>query len=99
MAKITPEEIKNLFALSRLPYDESKIASAQKDMEEILGYAGSLSRLDTSAAKEVHGGADVLNNFRKDALDAPDAAETEKIKSAFPRNEAGLNKVPTILGK
>jgi len=99
MAKITPDEIKNLFALARLPYDEARAVSALKDMEEILGYVGVLSSADVSGVAEVHGGTDFLNAFRDDER-VPAAAEVRNaVVKSFPRNEADLNRVPPILGK
>jgi aspartyl/glutamyl-tRNA(Asn/Gln) amidotransferase C subunit len=99
MAKITPEEIKNLFELSRLPFDEARVVSAQKDMEDILGYVASLGRLDTSGTEEVHGGADFLNAFRPDEAIPASSEDLSRVTESFPRNEAGLNKVPSILSK
>lgn len=99
MAKISPEEIKNLYQLSRLPIDEARTASAQKDMEDILGYVASLGRLDVSDAQEVHGGADFLNAFRPDET-VPAAAQVRAaVVASFPKSEADLNKVPPILTK
>jgi aspartyl/glutamyl-tRNA(Asn/Gln) amidotransferase C subunit len=99
MSQITTEEIKKLFALARLPLDEKLIAMRQKDMEEILGYVASLSKLDTSAAKEVHGGVDFLNAFRVDELKPASAEERAAVIKSFPRSEADLNKVLGIMGK
>lgn len=99
MSKITPEEVKNLFALARLPLDEKILSERQNDLEEILGYVASLSKLDTSSAKEVHGGTDFLNALREDAC-VPAAPENrDAVVHSFPTNEADLNKVPSILGK
>ncbi len=99
MPDITPEEVKNLFALARLPYDETRAASALKDLEEILGYVSVLSRADVSGVQEVHGGTDFLNSFRADEC-VPAAAEVRSaVVKSFPRNEADLNRVPNILGK
>jgi aspartyl-tRNA(Asn)/glutamyl-tRNA(Gln) amidotransferase subunit C len=99
MAKITADEIKNLFSLARLPFDDARAASAQKDMEEILGYVANLSRLDTSAVEEVHGGTDFLNAFRVDEVKPATAAERDAVIKSFPKSEADMNKVPSILGK
>jgi aspartyl/glutamyl-tRNA(Asn/Gln) amidotransferase C subunit len=99
MSQITTEEIKKLFALSRLPLDEKLIAMRQKDMEEILGYVASLSKLDTSAAKEVHGGVDFLNAFRADEVKPASADERAGIIKSFPTSEADLNKVLGIMEK
>lgn len=99
MSQITTEEIKKLFALARLPLDEKLIASRQKDMEEILGYVASLSKLDTSAAKEVHGGADFLNAFRIDEMQPAAKAERDSVVRSFPTSEADLNKVLGIMEK
>ncbi len=99
MARITPEEIKGLFELSRLPFDEARVASAQKDMEDILGYVANLSRLDTTDAKEVHGGTDFLNAFRVDEEIAASLEVRMAVVNSFPRGEAGLNRVPPILAK
>jgi aspartyl-tRNA(Asn)/glutamyl-tRNA(Gln) amidotransferase subunit C len=99
MAKITSEEIKNLFALARLPYDEARSASAQKDMEEILDYVANLSRLDTSSVEEVHGGTDFLNAFRVDEVNPAGKDVRDAIIKSFPKSEADMNKVPSILGK
>jgi len=99
MSQITTEEIKKLFALARLPLAEELIASRQKDMEEILGYVASLAKLDTAAAKEVHGGVDFLNAFRSDEVRTAAPDERNGIIRSFPRSEADLNKVPGIMGK
>lgn len=99
MAKLTVDEIKNLLMLSRLPYDEARVVSAQKDLEEILGYVASLSRLDTSEVGEVHGGTDQTNAFRADELKPATTAQRDAVIKSFPRSEADLNKVPSILGK
>ncbi len=99
MSQITIDEVRNLFALARLPLDESLIATRQKDLEEILGYVASLSRLDTSQAKEVHGGTDFLNAFRADEFKAAPPAVREAVVRSFPTSEADLNKVLSILGK
>jgi len=99
MSQITTEEIKKLFALARLPLDEDTIATRQKDMEEILGYVASLSKLDTSAAKEVHGGVEFLNAFRSDEVHPASADERDGIVKSFPTSEADLNKVLGIMDK
>jgi aspartyl/glutamyl-tRNA(Asn/Gln) amidotransferase C subunit len=99
MSQITIEEIKKLFALARLPLDEKLIASRQKDMEEILGYVASLSKLDTSSAKEVHGGADFLNAFRVDEMRPASKDERDSVVRSFPTSEADLNKVLGIMEK
>jgi aspartyl/glutamyl-tRNA(Asn/Gln) amidotransferase C subunit len=99
MSQITAEEIKKLFALARLPLDENLIATRQKDMEEILGYVASLSVLDTSAAKEVHGGVDFLNAFRIDEVKPASSGERDGIIKSFPTSEADLNKVLGIMEK
>jgi aspartyl-tRNA(Asn)/glutamyl-tRNA(Gln) amidotransferase subunit C len=99
MAKLSSEEIKNLFTLARLSFDEARVTSAQKDMEEILGYVANLSRLDTSAASEVHGGTDFTNAFRVDEVKPATSAERDAVIKSFPRSEAEMNKVPSILGK
>ncbi len=99
MAGITPQEVKNLFALARLPYDEKRAASTLKDPEEILGYVGILSRADVSSVAEVLGGTDFLNAFRADECVPADAEVRDAVAESFPRNEADLNRVPPILGK
>ena len=99
MSQITTEEIKKLFALARLPLDENLIALRQKDMEEILGYVASLSKLDTSSAKEVHGGVDFLNAFRVDEVKTASKAERDAVVKSFPTSEADLNKVLGIMEK
>jgi aspartyl/glutamyl-tRNA(Asn/Gln) amidotransferase C subunit len=99
MSQITTDEIKKLFALARLPLDEKLIAIRQKDMEEILGYVASLSKLDTSAAKEVHGGVDFLNAFRADEVKPALPDERNGIIRSFPTSEADLNKVLGIMEK
>jgi aspartyl/glutamyl-tRNA(Asn/Gln) amidotransferase C subunit len=99
MDKITPVEIKSLFALARLPFDEKRVVSALKDMEEILGYVGILSRADASSIAEVHGGTDFLNALRADECVPADAKVRDGVVRSFPRNEADLNRVPPILGK
>jgi len=96
---ITSEEIKKLFELARLPYDESKAGGYKKDMEEILGYVASLARYDTSNAPEVHGGADILNAFRVDEVRPAAKEERDGVVHSFPIGEAGLNKVLGIMGK
>jgi aspartyl/glutamyl-tRNA(Asn/Gln) amidotransferase C subunit len=99
MSKITPEEVKNLFALARLPMDEKVFAERSKDLEEILGYVASLSRLDTSSAKEVHGGTDFLNALREDVCVPSEQDIRDAVVRSFPTPEADMNKVPSILGK
>lgn len=99
MSQLSAEEVKNLFTLARLPFDEARVASAQKDMEEILGYVANLSRLDTSKVSEVHGGTDFTNAFRVDAVKPATAAERDAVIKSFPKSEADMNKVPSILGK
>ncbi len=99
MSQITTEEIKKLFSLARLPLDEKLIAVRQKDMEEILGYVASLSKLDTSQAKEVHGGADFLNAFRADEMRPAPKDERDAVVRSFPTSEADLNKVLGIMEK
>jgi aspartyl/glutamyl-tRNA(Asn/Gln) amidotransferase C subunit len=99
MSQITAEEIKKLFALARLPLDEKLIAMRQKDMEEILGYVALLSKLDTSSAKEVHGGVDFLNAFRVDKVKPASSDERNGIIRSFPTSEADLNKVLGIMEK
>jgi aspartyl/glutamyl-tRNA(Asn/Gln) amidotransferase C subunit len=99
MPEITFEEIKNLFALARLPYEAERALAAQKDLSEILGYVANLSRADVSGVEEVHGGTDFLNAFRRDeAIPAAKEIRDATVRS-FPRSEADLNKVPSILGK
>jgi len=99
MASITSQEVKNLFALARLPYDEARAASFSKDLEEILGYVDVLSGADVSFAAEVHGGTDFLNALRADECVPAESVIREAVVKSFPRNEAGLNRVPPILGK
>ena len=99
MSQISAEEVKNLYALARLPLSDEMVSARQKDLEEILGYVASLGRLDTSSAKEVHGGTDFLNSFRKDES-LPESAEIRaNVIRSFPTSEADLNKVLSILGK
>jgi aspartyl/glutamyl-tRNA(Asn/Gln) amidotransferase C subunit len=99
MSQITTDEIKKLFALARLPFDEELVAARRKDMEEILGYVASLSKLDTSTAKEVHGGVSFLNAFRPDEVKPASKAERDGIIKSFPTSEADLNKVLGIMEK
>ncbi len=99
MSQLSVDEVKNLFTLARLPFDEARVASAQKDMEEILGYVANLSRLDTANVSEIHGGTDFTNAFRVDEVKPATAAERAAVIKSFPKSEADLNKVPSILGK
>ena len=99
MSLISLAEVKKLFELERLPFDEKKAASYKKDLEEILGYVAKLSNLNTATAAEVHGGTDFVNAFRPDQNELTSKETRDRLVELFPRSDADLNKVPPILDR
>jgi len=99
MAIISPDDIRKLAALARLPLDEAQILSYGEDIEEILEYVAKLSRVDTSAVPPVHGGGSGTNAFRTDEPVPPPDARTKALVAAFPSAGGGMAKVPPIIGR
>lgn len=73
---ITKDTVKYVADLARLSFDDESMEKFTQDMEQIIGFADKLSKMDTEGVNPTAHSVPVYNVFRKD-----------EIVPSFPRNE------------
>lgn len=101
MGKVTREQIEQLAALAHLSLTEEEVESLSADLEQILGYAERIQRLDTDdvpptshallAAGSAGGETALRDDEPRPGLDRKKALE------GAPDDGDGLFKVPKVL--
>jgi aspartyl-tRNA(Asn)/glutamyl-tRNA(Gln) amidotransferase subunit C len=96
MPRVTSETVEHVARLARLSLSAEERATFTRQLDEILAYAESIQALDTAGVEPMsHAGG-----FEQLRDDAPrQGLEREVVLSAAPDSEAGLFRVPRILGE
>lgn len=92
--EINKKIIEYLANLSKVKLTESEMEKLTLDLGAIINYFNELSQLDTSNIKEMTGGTNLKNVFRKDEGKNPFKNLGTK---SFPKNKDGFLEVPKVL--
>ena len=95
MADISRDEIIRIGKLSMLNLTEDEITRYTKDMQEILGYAEMINKLDTSAIDETISATEQKNVFRKDEI--KESLPREKVLENSPSQDEGMFRIPKVI--
>ncbi len=91
---ITDSDIKNIARLSNLEIAENEIESFKHDLEQVVNYVNTLSKIDTSGV-DIKNQAVSLEELRLDEV-KPSLSQNEAIKNA-PKKRAGGFSVPAVI--
>ena len=95
MPRVTPETVEHVARLAHLSLTEEERQTFARQLDGILAYAESIQALDTSAVEP-------MSHVSAAGLLRPDATtpglERETVLSQAPDPEAGLFRVPRVLG-
>ena len=94
MARIAPEEVRELAMLARLQLSEEEVARMAGDLAAILDYVDALRDLDTTDVEPMTHAVPFDCPLRADA--APSLSIEEALSNA-PRREASFFEVPRIV--
>lgn len=93
--KITKQEVRHVAELARLEIDEKDLDGFARDLAEILKYAESLGRADTTDVAPTSHAVEICNAFRRDSV-AQHLEPEEALKNA-PQSEEGGFAVPRVI--
>ncbi len=95
---ITPDELKNLAALARLPLSDEEIPAFQKDMDAILAYVAEINAVSSSDSEDAVVSVPEHHNVWRDDADANESGHyTEALLANAPAREGDYVKVKKIL--
>lgn len=95
MANISRDEIKHIAKLAMLNLTDSEIDGYTKDMQEILGYAEMINKLDTSNINETIGVNEQKNVFRKDEV--KEFGNRDILLQNAPSQDEGMFQIPKVI--
>lgn len=95
MTKVTPETVEHVARLAQLSLTPEERATFARQLDDILAYAESIQALDTEGVEPMShvSGA---GNLREDA--PRPSLDRETVMTQAPDGEAGLFRVPRVLG-
>jgi len=95
MTKVTPETVEHVARLAQLSLTPEERGTFARQLDDILAYAASMQSLDTDGVEPMShvSGAGTLRE------DAPvPSLDRETVMAQAPDGEAGLFRVPRVLG-
>ncbi|MDO8886587.1 Asp-tRNA(Asn)/Glu-tRNA(Gln) amidotransferase subunit GatC [Candidatus Oleimmundimicrobium sp.] len=92
---INKKEVEHVALLARLSLSENEKEKFVKQLGQILGHAGKISKLDTREIKPTFHALPVKNVFREDK-EKPSLTQAEALSNA-PVKEDGMIKIPKIV--
>ena len=93
--KITPEDVRATAQLARLALSDDEVARLAREMEAILGYAGSLAALDVTDVPPMTHAVAVRCPLRDDEIGP--MLGTEAALAGAPRRDGPFFQVPRII--
>jgi aspartyl-tRNA(Asn)/glutamyl-tRNA(Gln) amidotransferase subunit C len=97
MARIKPEEVREIAALARLRLDEAEVLRMAGELDAILGYIDEVRNLDTGDAEPMTHAVPFDCPVRDDAT-KPSLPVDEALANA-PRREGPFFQVPRVIGE
>ena len=95
MARVTPETVEHVARLAQLSLTAEERALFARQLDDVLAYAESIQALDTSAVEPMSHVAGAAH-FRAD--EPRPALDRERVLGEAPDADAGLFRVPRVLG-
>lgn len=93
--KISTEEVKKIFKLSRLSPSEDKIQNFTEEFNSILNFFETLKSVDTSSVKEIAHIHSLTNVLRADESEAP--LTQEQTQQNAPQVQHEFFRVPLVV--
>ncbi|MFO7860243.1 MAG: Asp-tRNA(Asn)/Glu-tRNA(Gln) amidotransferase subunit GatC [Desulfosalsimonas sp.] len=93
--KISREEVAHVAALARLTIDEADVDGFARNLGEILAYAESVSRVDTTDVSPTAHAVEICNAFRQDAVAGH--LDAQNTMANAPESEDGSFVVPRVI--
>lgn len=93
--KISKEEVRHVAELARLELDEADLDKFARSLGDILEYAESLGRVDTSDVPPTSHAVEICNAFRDDRIAAH--LDNESATKNAPESEEGSFVVPRVI--
>ncbi|MFP3999799.1 MAG: Asp-tRNA(Asn)/Glu-tRNA(Gln) amidotransferase subunit GatC [Desulfobacterales bacterium] len=93
--KITKDQVRHVAELARLDIEDRDLDRFCRDLGEILEYAESLGRVDTTKIPPTSHAVEISNAFRQDIV-AKHLDREEALKNA-PESEEGSFAVPRVI--
>ncbi|MDE0801580.1 MAG: Asp-tRNA(Asn)/Glu-tRNA(Gln) amidotransferase subunit GatC [Rhodospirillaceae bacterium] len=87
--------VRKIAHLARISVAEKDIAPLAKELSGIMDWIEQLQEVDTSAVEPMTGGADMMLNWRKDAV--TDGGHTDKVLANAPESHEGFFGVPKVI--
>src|SRR3989344_3797349 len=79
---LTPEEVKKIAHLARLPLSQKEIERFTPQLSEVLNYFNKLNEVDTSSVKPTYQSISDENRFQEQKLEADTLSTEEVLKNA-----------------
>ncbi|KKR50031.1 MAG: Aspartyl/glutamyl-tRNA(Asn/Gln) amidotransferase subunit C [Microgenomates group bacterium GW2011_GWC1_41_8] len=79
---LTPEEVKRIARLARLPLSQEEIERFTPQLSEVLNYFNKLNEVDTSSVKPTYQSISDENRFQEQKLEADTLSTEEVLKNA-----------------
>lgn len=93
--KITKQEVRHVAELARLEIEEKDLDRFARELGDILEYAESLGRVDTTDVAPTSHAVEICNAFRPDSV-TKHLDHEEALKNA-PESEEGSFSVPRVI--
>ncbi len=93
--KISDEEVLHIAKLARLKLEDNEIQEYKTNLQEILDFADTINKVDTSKVDETIGTNEKYNVFRKDEIVNPQ--NREELLSNAPSQEDGMFHIPKVI--
>ena len=94
MSKISIEQVKHVAHLARLSLTEEKVIQFQKQLDDMIGFAGKLDELNTDNIQPTSYVGEVKNVLREDVSQT--TITQEELLQNAPRHQNGQVRVPSI---
>lgn len=92
---INKEDIIHMSKLASLNLTEAEIERYTKDMEDILGFANTINKINTDEISESIAASENYNVFRKDEV--KEFEDKEMLLQNAPSSEAGMFHIPKVI--
>ncbi|MBS0013069.1 MAG: Asp-tRNA(Asn)/Glu-tRNA(Gln) amidotransferase subunit GatC [Desulfobacterales bacterium] len=93
--KISREEVAHVAALARLTIDEADVDGFARNLGDILAYAESVSRADTTDVPPTAHAVEICNAFRQDEVAGH--LDAQSTMANAPESEDGSFVVPKVI--
>ena len=95
MTKVTPETVEHVARLAQLSLTPEERTTFARQLDDVLAYAESIQSLDTAGVEPMSHVSEP-GNLREDA--PRPSLDRETVMAQAPDGEAGLFRVPRVLG-